>query len=163
MEMLIGSLSALGQDWRAWVVAGLVTLKALMSFYHLMRCPVQNGTYEVPRELAVKSAEFTFNPPLSYLGMMLLGISMAIGGLYLLNHPHWGPVALGVVVIGVFIFMTEPSRLRVNNSRISVFAATLAGEEAASLARDDLRDAHKQRAMFEFTIAAALIAALTMT
>lgn len=163
MEMLIGSLAELGQDWRAWVVAGLVTLKAITSVYYLMRCPVQHGTYDVPRDLAVKSAEFKFNAPLSYLGMMVLGIAMAVGGLYLLNHPHWGPVALGVVVIGVFIFMTEPSRLRVNNSRINVFAATLSGEEALSLARDDLRDAQKQRAMFEFTIAIALIAALTLT
>lgn len=163
MEMLIGSLSALGQDWRAWLVAGLVTLKAITSVYYLMRCPVQNGTYQVPRELAVKSAEFKFNAPLSYLGMMLLGIAMAVGGLYALDSPHWGPIALGVVVIGVFIFMTEPSRLRVNNSRISVFAATLQGEEAADLARGDLRDAHRQRAMFEFTIALTLIMALTLT
>ncbi|MGB0411396.1 MAG: hypothetical protein ACPGFA_07395 [Pikeienuella sp.] len=163
MEMLIVSLSTLGDDWRAWVVAGLVTLKAVVSVYFLMRCPVQNGTYQVPRELAVKSAEFKFNAPLSYLGMMLLGIGLAIGGLYLLNDPHWGPLALGVVVIGVFIFMTEPSRLRVNNSRIAVFAASLANEEAVALARDDLRDAQKQRAMFELTIAVALIMALTLT
>lgn len=163
MEMLIGSLSTLGDDWRAWVVAGLVSLKAVISIYYLIRCPVQNGTFEVPRELAVKSAEFKFNPPLTYLGMMLLGIGLAVGGLYLLNHPHWGPLALGIVVIGVFIFMTEPSRLRVNNSRIAVFAATLSGDDAADLARDDLRDAQKQRAMFELTIAAGLIAALTLT
>lgn len=163
MEMLIGSLSELGQDWRAWVVAGLVALKALTSLYYLMRCPVQNGTFNVPRELAVKSAEFKFNAPLSYLGMMILGISMAVFGLYLLDDPHWGPIALGIVVIGVFLFMTEPSRLRVNNSRINVFAASLGTDEAQSLARDDLRDAQKQRAMFEFTIAAVVVMALTLT
>lgn len=163
MEMLIGSLSALGDDWRAWIVAGLVSVKAVISVYFLMRCPVQRGTFDVPRDLAVKAAEFKFNPPLSYLGLMLLGIALAVGGLYLLNDPGWGPLALGIIVIGVFIFMTEPSRLRVNNSRIAVFAASLSGEEATDLARDELRDARKQRAMFELAIAVGLITALTIT
>ena len=163
METLIDSLSTLGADWRAWVVAGFISVKAMISFYYLMRCPVQCGKFDISRELAVKSAAFKFNAPLSYLVMMLLGIGLAVGGLYLLDNPRLGPLALGIIVIGVFIFMTEPSRLRVNNSTIAVYAASLGSEETASLARDDLRDAQKQRAMFELTIAVALMAALWLT
>lgn len=160
MEMLVTSLAELGSDWRAWVLAALVSAKAFVSIWFYLRCPIQCGKFEVPRELAEESSRYQFNPPWSFLLLMSAGVTMATVGLYTLDDPRFGHVALAVLIIGVFLFMTEPSRLRVHSARIGAFAATLKGAEAAAVARDDLRQAQKQRAAFEASIAAGLVMAL---
>ncbi|MGB0507870.1 MAG: hypothetical protein ACPGGK_16915 [Pikeienuella sp.] len=163
METLFNSLSDLGSNPVAWAVVGLVALKALGSIWMVVKCPIQCGTRKIQQEEAKAKAEGQFNPPLSMLWLTLAGIGLAVAGLYMISEPDSGPLALGMLVVGVFIFMTEPSRLRVTASMRGVFAATLEGAEAVSLAREELKAANMQRATIEFAIAAGLIGVLFFT
>jgi len=160
MEMIVHSVSTLSNDWRAWLVAALVGLKALHSLYISLRCPVMRGTATVTEAMIEEGRNFKLQPPLTFLLSMLVGIGLAIGGLYLLNNDTHGPRALGVLVIGIFIFTTEPMRLFVNATKMGVFGATGKPGDSEFLARDQLRSAYRGRAMVELSIAAAVIAML---
>ena len=160
METLLGNVAALSADPKAWVVAALVVLKALTSIYMSMRCPVMRGVYDVTDELIAQGKAYKIAPPPSYLIIMLGGMALAIGGLYMLNDTQYGPLALGALVVGIFMFLTEPSRLFVNGTKQAVFATTGAEGDANALARDRLKAAHMERAMYETIIAAAVVALL---
>jgi hypothetical protein len=163
METLFISLSELGSNPVTWVVVGLVALKALGSIWMVVKCPIQCGTRKIKEAEAISKTEGQFKPPLSMLWITSAGIALAVAGLYLISDPVRAPLALGMLVVGVFIFMTEPSRLRVTSSMRGVFAATLEGAEAVTLAREELKSANIQRAGIEFSIAAGLIAVLFFT
>jgi hypothetical protein len=160
MEMIVHSVSALGEDWRAWLVAALVGLKALHSLWISLRCPIMRGVASISEEMVAEGKTFQLRPPFSFLLLMLTGIGLAIGGLYLLNSATYGPRALGMMVIGIFIFTTEPMRLFVNATKMEVFGATGSAGDAADLARDRLRSAYRGRALVELGIAAAVLAML---
>lgn len=161
MEMIFDNVAALSLDWRAWVVAALVSLKALASIVLYALCPVTNGRAEITAEMTAEAKAFRIQPPLSYLILMLAGIALAVGGLYMMNDSQYGPLALGAMVIGVFLFITEPTRLFVNSAKQGVYAA--AGDpEASVLARDRLRGAHLERALYEIAIAAAVLALMLL-
>lgn len=163
METLFISLSELGSNPIAWVVVGLVALKALGSIWMVVKCPIQCGTRKIQRAEAETKAEGQFNPPISMLFVTLAGIGLTVTGLYMISDAESAALALGMLVVGIFIFMTEPSRLRVTASMRGVFAATLEGEEAVMLAREELKAANIQRAAIEFSIAAGLIGVLFFT
>ncbi|MEM7544459.1 MAG: hypothetical protein AAF367_02900 [Pseudomonadota bacterium] len=160
MEMIVHSVSTLSSDWRAWIVAALVAAKAMHSLYISLRCPVMRGTATVTDEMIAEGREFKLKPPLSFLLIMLAGIGLAIGGLYMLNSATYGPRALGVMVIGIFIFTTEPMRLVVNAMKMEVFGAVGKAGDAEFLARDQLRSAYRGRAVVELVIAAAVLTML---
>ena len=161
MEMIVQSVSALSDDWRAWLVAALVGLKALHSLYVSLRCPVMHGTATITEEMIEAGKSFKLQPPLSFLLTMVLGIALAVGGLYLLSNATHGPRALGLLVIGMFIFTTAPQRLTVNAAKMEVFGATGSPGDDEVLARDRLRSAYRERAFVELSIAGAVLAMLT--
>lgn len=159
MEMIVEAMSELSADPRAWAVAALVALKAAHSLYLYLRCPLVRGAVPSP-ELVEAAQAYRFRPTPRFLITMLLGVSLAIGGLYMLHSPHWGALALGCLVLGVFLFMTEPSRLLVAGAMMAVFATADQADEASALARDQLSAAHRARAATELTIVAAMLALL---
>jgi len=160
MEMIVHSVSTLSSDWRAWIVAALVTLKAMHSIYISMRCPVMRGTAIVTDDMIEAGRNSRLQPPITFLLIMLIGIGLAIGGLYMLNNATYGPRALGIMVIGIFMFTTEPMRLFVNATKMEVFGSIGKGEEEEFLTRDQLRSAHRGRALVETVIAIAVLAML---
>ncbi|MEM7522756.1 MAG: hypothetical protein AAF360_03165 [Pseudomonadota bacterium] len=160
MEMILVNVAALSNDWRAWVVAGLISLKAIVSIFFYFRCPVVRGVAEIDETMIATGKSYRLNPPFSFAILMLLGMGLAIAGLYKLYDSSIGPIALGAIVVGVFLFLTEPTRLFVNASKMEVFATTGGSEEANGLARDRLRSAHLERAGFEIATAAAVLAVL---
>ncbi len=160
MEMIFGGVAMLKHDWRAWIVMALVALKAMHSVYLYFRCPVACGRHEPSPEDIAAARAYRFKPPLSYLILMLLGMGLAIGGLYLLGDSRLGPIALGLLVLGVFIFSSEPNRLAVQGAMKEVIATTGAEGDANLLARDNLRTAHRARAAIEVVIVAAVGALL---
>lgn len=163
MEMFMSGVATLSHDWRAWLVAALVALKAAYSLFTYFRCPVLCDRV-APNEAEVAAARaYRFTPPRSYLITMLLGMSLAIGGLYALSNETYGPLGLGALVVGIFMFMTEPNRLSVHSAIMGVFAATGEPGDAVAIARDNLRSAHRTRALIELAIAAAVIALLCLT
>lgn len=162
MDMVFSGVAALKHDWRAWAVVALVCLKALGSLYLFFRCPVLCGRRTPTSEEIAAARAYRFQPPLSFLFLMLLGMALAVAGLYLLSSPEHGPLGLGFLVLGVFIFSSEPNRHMVRGAMIEVTARTGAGGEAEYLARDNLRSAHGQRAAIELAIAAAALALLLL-
>ena len=160
MGMIIDNVAALSGDWRAWVVAALVTLKAMHSFFLYLRCPVSRGVAEITPDMISAGKEFKFRPPPSYAAIMLGGMALATAGLFLLSDAEYGPLALGSIVIGVFMFVTEPTRLFVNNAIMAVYGSVDAEGDANVLARDQLRAAHRERATYELIIAAIVLAVL---
>ena len=87
-------------------------------------------------------------------------IPLAIGGLYMLQDSEYGGLALGAIVVGVFIFMTEPMRLQVIGAKTGVFASTLGDGDQTKLARDQLGYAYRERAIYEAVIALAVVGVL---
>ena len=160
MEMMLTNIAALSADPKAWIVVAAVVLKALFSIYMSQRCPVMRGEIEISDDMQAAGKAYKVSPPPSFLIMMVGGIALAIIGLYMLPDPTYGPLALGALVIGVFMFMTEPTRLFVNASKMEVYATTGAEGDANVLARDRLRSAHTERAVYEVVIAAAAVALL---
>lgn len=160
MEMLLSNLANLGHNPVAWAVAALAAAKTLMSLFLLFRCPVHRGMVDVTPEMAHDAAAHRFNPPASFLALVLLGMALAVGGLYMLADSQYGALALGAMVIGTFIFVTEPSRLTVIGNMNAVFAATPKGGEDLDLARDSLKNARRQRMLMELTITLAVFATL---
>lgn len=160
METVFQGVAQLSGDWRAWLVAGLVALKALYAVWCSFRCPVANGL-AAPSDAQIEIARANhYAPPPTYLAIMLGGMGLAIGGLYFLHSETYGPLALGALVIGIFMFSTEPNRLSVRNAMMQVFAATGSSEDRLALARERLKIAHRNRALIEAGIAAVVLALL---
>lgn len=162
METLLTNLSLLGHNPFAWAVAALVGLRAAFSVYMTLRCPVARGVYQPTREEAEAAANERFGATRGYLLLMVVGMALAIGGLYTIANDRYGAVALGALVVGVFLIMTEPSRLQVTAAVKSVYASTLRGAEHVALARESLQGAHVQRTMIEVVIALFVFAALAL-
>ena len=160
METMLANVAALSADPKAWAIAALVVLKAAHSIFLSFRCPVMRGTLNVTEQMISEAKNYKFKPPASYLFMMLGGVALAIIGLYMLNDTQYGPLALIALVVGIFMFMTEPSRLFVNGTKTEVFATTGAEGDANELARDRLRGAHIERAIYEAIIAIAVVGTL---
>lgn len=160
MEMLLSNLSGLGANPFAWAVAALAGLRALFTIYTSRTCKVRSGEYSVSHEEAVEAANTVFRPPHSFLFLVSFGIALAIGGLFMLQDSTYGGLALGAIVVGVFIFMTEPTRLQVIGAKTGVFASTLGDEEQTDLAREQLGHAYRERAVYEAVIALAVVGVL---
>jgi hypothetical protein len=59
-------------------------------------------------------------------------------------------------VLGVFLMLTEPSQLTIEDATLRVVAARAEGGEAVRFALERLRSAHLGRLGLEFAFAAAL-------
>lgn len=160
METLLGNVAALSSDPKAWVVAALVALKALHSIWLYLRCPVMCGSVEITDQMIEEARAYRFQPRTSYLVIMLAGMGLAIGGLYMLNDATYGPLALVALVVGVFMFITEPARLFVHSAIMGVYATAGGDPEENALARDRLRSAHRERAVYETIVAGVVLAML---
>lgn len=160
MEMILSNVEALSHDPKAWAVAALVVAKALWSTFMALRCPIMRGSFDVTAELIDQGRNYRIAPPPSFMLIMLGGMALATGGLFMLSDTIYGPLALAAIVVGVFMFMTEPARLFVNGAKMGVFATTGAEGDANFLARDRLREAYRQRAIYEIVIAAVVVAML---
>ncbi|QIE54292.1 hypothetical protein G5B40_01820 [Pikeienuella piscinae] len=157
MEMIFSGVAALSHDWRAWVVAALVALKAMHSVYYYLNCPIVRGDIAPGEDEVAVARTYRLAPPRGFLAIMLGGMALAIGGLYNLDNETYGPLALGALLIGIFMFTTEPNRLSVRNATMEVVATTGQSGEANSMARARLLSAHRTRALIEVGIAAVLL------
>lgn len=162
MEMISENVSALSHDWRAWLVAALVMVKALVSAVMVVKCPISAGVANVTEDMIAAGKAYRIEPPASFAVLMLMGMTLSIGGLFMLHDSHYGPLALGAIVIGTFVLFTEPTRIYVNAAKHGVYATAGQAGDANALARDRLRGAHRQRAMYEVFIAAAVLALLCL-
>lgn len=163
MEHVFGNFEALGSDWRAWLLAALVALKAIHAIRAYKQCPVLLGTLKAEPEQVERARNFRFVPSPRFLLVMSGGMVLAILGLYGITYTNLGPIALGALVIGIFMFTTEPNRLAVHNAVMDVLAHYYGTEERQAMARESLRSAHLTRAKIEIAIAVGLVILLLMS
>lgn len=163
METIFGGVTSLSGDWRAWVVAAIVVMKAIHSVYAYMQCPVLCGRLNPDEKLIAEAKNYQFRPGFRFLAIMTAGMALAIAGLYGISYTEFGALALGAMVIGIFMFLTEPNRLTVNNAKMDVFASTGAPGEAEYVARENLKSAHLTRSKIEVGIAIGVVALLCLS
>ncbi|MFV0476047.1 MAG: hypothetical protein ACK5MQ_17865 [Pikeienuella sp.] len=159
MESIFQGMSQLGGDWRAWLVTLLVALKATHAVYCYLRCPLAHGDLTPTAEQIEAARARKYTPPARSIAIILAGMAIAVTGLHLLDDGGgYGPLGLGALVIGVFIFSTEPNRLSVMNATREVIAATGGSETRFAFTRNRLMSAQRTRATIEAGIAAVLLA-----
>jgi hypothetical protein len=156
METVLTSFRDLCGNPVAWVIAAVAAAKAAYSLFVFYRCPVVNRSLDIAPEAARAAVESRYRNSPRFLFMMLVGLTLSIGGLYALRSPDAGPAALAAIVVGVFILLVEPSRLTIDDNTLRVAAARPGGGEGYEFALDRLRGAHLERILIEIGFAALL-------
>lgn len=162
MHAVIVSFRNLCDDPVAWVVIGLVALKAAISVATFARCPLLRNPLSLSPEAADEMVQRRVLHSPRFLVLMIVGIALAIGGLYSVADPTYGALGLAAVVIGAFILIVEPSQLSIEENQLRVAAAGRAAGEAMELAMDRLRWSHLERIAIEVALALALVLILAI-
>jgi hypothetical protein len=145
-----------------WIMLALVSLKTLHSIVSFLRCPLLHGQpYIAPERARALLDNPMFHSP-RFLGFMLSGIALAVGGLYSVQNPEIGHFAIAAIVLGVFVMLVEPSRLSIDENGLRVAALGDAQGETRELALDRLRAAHLERLTMEVLFAIGLGAVVAL-
>jgi hypothetical protein len=152
LEHILSSFADLCDAPLAWVMVALLAAKTLQSLLVYAHCPLISGS---SAEIGAAAADALVQRPVlhspRFLILMLLGLALAIGGLYGLASPDYGAMALAALVIGVFLLIVEPSQLGIDENQLRVIAAGEDSERRA-LAVDRLRYAHWERMALEVAL-----------
>ena len=165
MEMgnVLASFQHLCDNPLAWALVALGAMKMAHSVYLYRFCPeFSPRLLRVDPEEARALAEAAFRHSPRFLVVMLAGMGLAIGGLYLLQDAAWGGLALAAMVIGTFLLVTEPAHLAVFDNRLRVIAARVREVDAREAALDRLRASHFERIGLEAAFTSALAAILLL-
>lgn len=159
MNSFIDILQRAGSAPAAWIVLGLLGVWTAVSLYRLFRCPIVNANARVTQEEARRRIGAKIRHPLSFLVLMLIGMVMAIIGLFDLSKPDQDPT-LGflMLVTGLFLTSTLPVRERIKDAEYKV--VTAAGDDAKSAQVLALRREHRQLLAYELGILVLLSVAL---
>ncbi|MGG7567940.1 hypothetical protein ACQ5SO_17435 [Rhodovulum sp. DZ06] len=145
----------LGNHWAAKWLALLLGLRAVWTVIAWRRCPQMRG----------EGAGMSFNGnerlwKLRFAAVMLLGIGLSVWGLLrLAREGAEAPLALIALVVGIYLFTTEPVRRTLADARKRVHDSVGAPTHANNLSM--LRDTHVKLAGAEVSI--FLLFALGMT
>lgn len=161
-EIVMNSLHDLCDMPVAWAIFAAVALRAAWSLIYYLRCPVVHSSAVSDPNAARAQLQKKVLHSSRFLIAMLIGMALAIGGVYALRTPDAGPLALAAIVFGVFILIVEPSRLSVEENTLRVSAASLDGPAAHRLALSRLRAAHVERIAIEVGLVALLGVALSV-
>lgn len=162
LEIILASLHDLCSMPIAWAIFAAVALRAAWSVVGFFQCPiVRKSAVSDPHGARARLQRKVLHS-WRFLFAMLIGMALAIGGLYALRMPDVGPLALAAIVFGVFILIVEPSRLSVEENTLRVSAASLDGPAAYRVALDRLRAAHMERISMEVALAALFGVAISV-
>jgi hypothetical protein len=156
MQTVLNSFRELADMPVALGILAAVALRAGWSLVIFFACPVMRGADRLDPEVARAYVGKAHVSAPRFLISMLIGLALSIGGLYALRDPALGPLALGAIILGVFILIAEPSRLSVEENTQRVAAARLEGPDAQALAIDRLRASHIERIAMEVGVAALI-------
>jgi hypothetical protein len=153
MSGFMNIIHAIGVDPRAWIVLALFAARAVWTVVVFARCPMRAGDFEAS----------SLGPALSgrvlswrFIATMVLGIILAVAGLFRLNHGAAQPAfALFLLLLGVYLFTTEPVRRQIAMAEKRVRETTDTPGEASAIA--NLREAHMKLVAFELTIVGVLL------
>jgi hypothetical protein len=160
MNMLLEEITMLAADPRAWIAVGLMVLVAGHSIGLLFLCPYSRGRATITDEevIAAQGQDFFVG---SRFGLMMIGgIALTVGGLFMIASGTKPALALIAMVAGLVITQTEPVRLRIREGKSLVKANRDAEPATAELMRERLHAGHKELALSNVVMLVALTAGL---
>ncbi|SET32033.1 hypothetical protein [Oceanicella actignis] len=164
MDGLMNILKAIGDEPLARWIALAFALRAVWSVVMWRRCPLLCGEAARLGPEAAAARRGAFDHSWRFLLVMLTGIALAVGGLFrLAQNGADAPGALLLLILGVYLFTTEPARRQIQDAESAYLAATAEGPERREVAAAILRDSHVKLVAIEVGIAALLgVAILAM-
>lgn len=156
MDSVLNSFARLCDSPVALMILAAMGLHATLSILWFVKCPVVR---QRPLDSAAADRAAVHSPhahSTRFLLTMLLGIALSVGGLYALRTPGAGPLAIGAIMVGVYVLLSEPARRTIEENTLRVSAARLDGEDAYAFAHERLRAAHVERIATEVGIFALL-------
>ena len=134
MNPLIDSLRQAGSNPYSWATAGLILAVALYSLYHWRTCPYLNHTKQVSPAESQAEVDRPFVAGPRFVVVILAGLGAVFAGLGMVSHQVNPPLALLLVVAGVFAVQIEPALLNIRESVARLVSAHREGPEAIAAA-----------------------------
>jgi len=160
MNRMIETLGMVGGYSQVWVAVGILVLMALYSLIGWRLCPYLRGTRVISTEEVEAARAHRFTGNRRFMLAMLGGIAAVLAGLGMISKAIYPQYGFLLVVSGVYLLQTEPSRLRLREAIIRVVATEDAGPPARIDAKNRLRNDHGWLVGLNFLIPAAVIAGL---
>jgi hypothetical protein len=160
MNMLIETLQNVGANPYSWAVVALIAAVALFSLFHWLRCPYLRHTREITAADSQAEIERPFIAGPRFVLAMLAGIGAIFAGLGMVLHQLYPPLALLLIVVGVFAVQMTPALLHIRSAVARVITAQREGPEAVAAAEERLPYAHIGVVTTSFVILFAVVLAL---
>lgn len=140
-----------------WLLAAMA-LRAAWSVVCWRKCRLSGAAADDALEVIEARRQALWRHNMRFLLIMLAGISLAVAGLFgLARGGADHPVALVMLVGGMYLFMTEPVRLQIQDAEDRVAASALRGDvEAHRFSQSMLRGSHLHLVMIEVGVVVAL-------
>jgi hypothetical protein len=139
---LIDSLQEAAATPYSWAIAGLILAVALHTVYRWRSCPYLNHTKAISPAESRAELDRPFVAGPRFVLVMLAGLGAIFAGLFMVSHQVDPPLALLLIVAGVFAVQIEPALLHVRESVARLVSAHLEGPDAVAAAEERLRYAH---------------------
>ena len=159
MDGLSNILDVIGQDPLArWLLLAMA-VRTGWSLVCWQRCPTERLRISGEALEAIEARrQAVWRHSARFLLVMLTGILLAIAGLFKLSlGGDGGAIALIMLVGGMYLFMTEPVRLTINDCEERVHATAIRGDmESHQAALAMLRGSHTYLVLIEVIATLAL-------
>jgi uncharacterized membrane protein YfcA len=160
MNMLIQTLQQASANPYSWAIVAMLALVTLYSIYKWRACPYLCHVKEISADESRAQHERPFVAGARFVVVMLVGIAAIVTGLGLVAHQINPPLALLLVVAGVFTVQIEPALLRIRESISRLVSAHYEGPDAITAAEERLSYAHLWLVTANVTLLAAVVLAL---
>ncbi|MFT6773955.1 MAG: hypothetical protein ACJA1L_001666 [Paracoccaceae bacterium] len=153
MDGLTNIFDVLGNHWAAkWLVLALA-IRTIWTVVAWRICPLMRGRANLDADSAAKAEASGARQRLRFAAVMLLGIAMAVVGLFKMAEVGEGaPLALLGMTLGIYLFTTEPVRRGLALAQNGVMMAATRSAEAQAMSVSILRDTHIKLVAVEFGI-----------
>jgi hypothetical protein len=154
MSGFMNIIHTVGVDPRAWIVLALFAARAIWSIVSLSRVSARAGAVS-----AAATSDSDRMLSWRFPATMVVGIALAIIGLFRLSHGAAQPAfALFLLLLGVYLFTTEPVRRQIAIAELRLREAT--GGPGEDVAITDYRESQLRLIVIEVLIVAVLLAGM---
>jgi hypothetical protein len=160
MNMLIETLQQASANPYSWAIVGLIAAVWLFSVYKWRTCPYLCRTITISQDESHEQLDRPFVAGARFVVVMLAGITAIVAGLGLVSHQVNPPLALLLIVVGVFAVQIEPALLQIEESVARLVSAQCQGPDPVTAAEERLRHAHLWLVTANFTILVAVVLTL---
>jgi len=157
MNMLIETLQQVGSSPYSWGVVALIAAVALFSFYRWRACPYLCHTKAISLDESREQLGRPFAAGPRFVVVMLAGITAILTGLGMVSQVVNPPLALLLIVAGVFAVQIAPALLQIRESVARLVTAHCQGADAVAAAEERLGYAHIWLVTANFTILVAVV------